>query len=223
MNSQKVFDYIVSHLRAQNRKSVNKNGYSAYRGLEGRKSAIGWMIEDAEYSSEMEKLWPFEILDSEKFLPALKEKLRRHEKLLLDLQYIHDGSRQHWENGFASVARMHGLIYSPTDEMNPKFKIGDSVAFGGKKYTVDFWMPEVATKTIFLADKIPCELCESKNDLESDGGCHHRFSSINENFFEEIKERLKRRQLPLYSFRYYLIDSNGENNFAFEKELTLWK
>lgn len=47
MTNQEFFDGTARHLHAQNAKSVNADGESRYRGLFGRKCALGWSLPDA--------------------------------------------------------------------------------------------------------------------------------------------------------------------------------
>lgn len=53
MTEQELFDKVVAHLRKQGVKSV-ENGRCRYRTAEGLKCAIGILIKDEDYSTELE-------------------------------------------------------------------------------------------------------------------------------------------------------------------------
>lgn len=63
-SKQKVFDYIIKHLRKQNAKSLlprdlTKDTFGpscAYKGMGDMKCAVGCLIEDEEYTDEIERV-----------------------------------------------------------------------------------------------------------------------------------------------------------------------
>ncbi len=55
MTLQEIFDKVIIHLRTQNADSMSDYaGGCAYRGADGRQCAIGCLIPDDEYDSDME-------------------------------------------------------------------------------------------------------------------------------------------------------------------------
>lgn len=89
---QEIFDKVVIHMLTQNARSTNKSGGScSYRGHAGKMCAVGCLIDDSEYSEEMED---FTIRDpimvawgKEKFGNADFQEIK---PLLRVLQLIHD-------------------------------------------------------------------------------------------------------------------------------------
>jgi len=52
---QEIFDKVVIHLLTQNARSTNETGGScSYRSKDGKSCAVGCLIEDSEYSINME-------------------------------------------------------------------------------------------------------------------------------------------------------------------------
>jgi hypothetical protein len=51
---QEIFDTVAKHLLAQGERAITENGACAYRGVEGRKCAIGCLIPDEVYDPNME-------------------------------------------------------------------------------------------------------------------------------------------------------------------------
>lgn len=118
MNAQEVFDQVVSHLRKQNAKSrgfIDDEGTCLYRATNGFSCAVGCLIKDEEYSSDMEG-YDLKALYKSGLLPAsFKERYGQEpSRLLLDLQGVHDNMHiGNWELGFQNVAAKHGLMYTP--------------------------------------------------------------------------------------------------------------
>ena len=110
MTAQEVFDKIVAHLRAQAAKSVQ--GFSCkYRGPNGTKCAVGCLIPDEQYRPEMEGIMVDDLI-SRGWLP---EYLIPHQKLLCDMQRVHDQTRiENWEADFLMVAQANELRYTNT-------------------------------------------------------------------------------------------------------------
>ena len=111
MTPQEVFTTVVTHLRNQNAKSTERESgeaLCAYRGLHGRKCAVGCLIPDEEYSAKLEKIGPFGLVN--KFgkagLGPVSFKLfSEHGLLLAELQRIHDNTKiENWELYFAILA-----------------------------------------------------------------------------------------------------------------------
>lgn len=93
MTEQEAFDIVVKHLFEQKRPSMScargrlEMPICAYRGVEGRKCAIGALISDEEYSPELEDK-DVTTLDLDDALPP---SLRGLDIVFLaELQDIHD-------------------------------------------------------------------------------------------------------------------------------------
>ncbi len=103
---QPLFDKIVSHLRQQGAKAMNRNGVCAYRNHDGKTAcAAGSLISDEEYYEGLERhsihflfaLWPREARD-----------------LIGDMQGVHDQCEpESWEQHFAQVAANFSLVLAP--------------------------------------------------------------------------------------------------------------
>lgn len=114
---QQVFDQVVNHLRKQGKRAYDYvNEACAYRVMssdgEVLKCAAGCLIGDDEYTPEMDNndegtSW-VQLVERGQ-APAF------HRELIRQLQNIHDGSINitDWEMGFAEVASMYDLAYTP--------------------------------------------------------------------------------------------------------------
>lgn len=102
MTAQEVFDTVAKHLLAQGARASADNGECLYRGPNGTKCAVGCLLADEEYNSDMEgnSVWGIE----------LPERLKVHAGLLSDLQALHDGSSpETWKAELAHFAKVEGL------------------------------------------------------------------------------------------------------------------
>jgi len=116
MNSQEVFDQIVNHLRQQRAKSIDILGRCAYRGSQGKKCAVGVLINDDEYCDQMEGSPVCDLIDSESKSQyvsiELRDRLKPHMELLRALQLTHDLSEiKIWEQQFKEIAEHFKLEY----------------------------------------------------------------------------------------------------------------
>jgi hypothetical protein len=86
----------------------------AYRGDNGLSCAVGCLIPDDEYLSDMECLSVSELTDeftSVKLSKHLSKFLTRNQDLLMDLQALHDSILPHnWPNRLAQIAERYNLI-----------------------------------------------------------------------------------------------------------------
>jgi hypothetical protein len=120
MNKQAIFDKVVGHLRMQGCRSIFSDTLRscAYRGKEGRKCAIGVLIEDSEYAPWMEGRPLSDIVVNERCPISLRERLDPHQVFLSHLQMIHDSKEvNEWEWEFKHAARLHGTVYGPPHRM----------------------------------------------------------------------------------------------------------
>ena len=96
MTAQEIFDTVAVKLREQGGPSLSHRGGCAYRGRDGRRCAVGWLISDDEYSPDMEA--------REASILILPKRLHEHELLLLSLQNVHDAHEVEVVNWFDDVA-----------------------------------------------------------------------------------------------------------------------
>lgn len=111
LDEQGLFDYVVSHLRTQNKKAVemvsNVCQYRAEYFGTVTKCAVGCLIGDDEYDKTMEgQLWA-----TMAFSNAIS---KRHFGLITALQIIHDSHPVHiWEEEFKNTADIFKLTLKP--------------------------------------------------------------------------------------------------------------
>lgn len=112
MNKQETYDRVCSHLLTQRARSVVAmlNGPCAYRGEGGLTCAIGCLIEDKYYHSDLE--------GGNVFNPDVRSALKNsgvnleHESLLASLQTIHDHFHvEHWEYYLKELAEKEDLVF----------------------------------------------------------------------------------------------------------------
>lgn len=112
MTDQEIFNTVWHAMKAQGEQSVTKHGDCRYRGPDGLKCAVGCVLTDEEYNSDMddEAGVSVEFLIKQEIFPA---RLIPHADLLFDLQRCHDGAdRDFWEqfsDCASDVAKNHGL------------------------------------------------------------------------------------------------------------------
>lgn len=104
MNNQEAFDKMVKHLRFQNATSKNDTGRCAYRGLFGRKCAVGALIPDEEYCTQFEDVIASTVVQKCSSLQGI-------DTWLLDrMQQIHDhAASDNWEDEFKEIAEEFNL------------------------------------------------------------------------------------------------------------------
>lgn len=128
MTAQEIFDQVVNGLRKQGKAStINCYGDDlltcVYRSLvdedgkpeaDSLKCAAGMIIEDDEYSPEMEGV-AIEYLVTYSFCPSsLKNKIGLHLDLIKSLQQAHDTVPfTGWETYFKDIAGRFYLQYTP--------------------------------------------------------------------------------------------------------------
>ena len=105
---QEVFDKVVRHLLTQNRKSTGVEK-CLYRSGDGAMCAVGCLIPDALYHSDMEKgnSGVYQLLIRN---PALVEVTGDNPHLLEELQDIHDSCEvDEWPMELAKLGQEMGL------------------------------------------------------------------------------------------------------------------
>lgn len=111
MTAQQVFDVVAEHLLRQGKKSVDcEDNECLYRSPEGLKCAAGVLIDDADYTHDLEhKCW-LELLERN-YLPA--NKYDAHRWLINELQNIHDYDLpENWAEALKKLALSQGLHFS---------------------------------------------------------------------------------------------------------------
>lgn len=104
MTEQETFDMAARPLLHQGCKS-EKYGMSVYRGSNGSKCVIGFLIPDDRYDPEMEGRGCLDAIVSE-VLKSLGHDL----ELCLSLQAVHDiGEVSEWEDRLRGIAKDYGL------------------------------------------------------------------------------------------------------------------
>lgn len=110
MKLQEMFDTVLTHMRVQRCKSV-ENGRCRYRGSDGKRCPIGFLIPDDMYEERYEN-------QSISDLPSLANKLGLNLPLAVSLQVAHDSSTDanfmvEYEQKMAAIADAFGLKYTP--------------------------------------------------------------------------------------------------------------
>lgn len=128
MTLQEIFDVAVTGLLKQGKKSMQTTGACAYRGVEGCKCAVGFLIKDEFYDRIMDvdtmsvrtttveaalvnsgvlegcNVHGFEALDEAQGREVMRL------RLLGDLQYVHDQEfKGNWKEGFLGIADNYRL------------------------------------------------------------------------------------------------------------------
>lgn len=124
--AQELFDTIVAGLRSQKARSelsnvlnadggikVGKEHGCAYRGVEGRKCALGWVIPDEDYTPALEGQTLGGLLQNNMLPDELAQEFGVNRHLLVILQSIHDHDPiDTWEHSFQRIAGIEGLNYT---------------------------------------------------------------------------------------------------------------
>jgi hypothetical protein len=92
MDSQAIFDTVITHLVTQKVQSLQEWGACSYRGINGTSCAVGCLISDEDYKDEMDDNDECDssieyVLNHFHHLP---EWMKLHRDLLSDLQRLHD-------------------------------------------------------------------------------------------------------------------------------------
>jgi len=114
-NTQEVFDYVIGQLVRQGGRSVSASGTDCrYRGSDGSKCAVGFLIPDELYVWRMEGDSISGLCEHFPDLCA-KAGIKKHKDILNGLQYMHD-SLSTWQNqdSFSHKARRIADLYNLT-------------------------------------------------------------------------------------------------------------
>lgn len=110
MTKQQVFDKVVTHLLAQGEASTAGRG-CAYRGRNGLMCAVGCLIPDEMYNSEMEGILAGFVIAGSPELQQLFAAEVLDSDFLGQLQSCHDGAPvTEWPAELRLIAGEHDLI-----------------------------------------------------------------------------------------------------------------
>jgi hypothetical protein len=114
-SAQEVFDQVIAHARTQKVKAQRGGDLDSlrcmYRTPGGLKCFVGALIPDAHYEPKLDEKG-YVVADLIGLFNF--EYLKPHERLLVDLQNVHDDWQpKEWEDRFQIVAGRHGLTYTP--------------------------------------------------------------------------------------------------------------
>lgn len=102
--AQNIFNTVVAHLRSQGKKAAERD-ICKFRTSDGLKCAVGCLIPDNVYSTEIEGQYLIDVI---------RELIPQYESyfdLLQGLQRVHDGyPAAKWEEGLVMLAGHFGLI-----------------------------------------------------------------------------------------------------------------
>lgn len=121
---QQTFDTVVAHLRRQNAQSMLGES-CAYRGDGGLKCAVGCLIPDDRYTTDIEygiPAWdPQDVPKAPSLaVAALLRDLGHDLELCRQLQMVHDNDivypNGEYEIRLEEIAEMHGLLYSAPEK-----------------------------------------------------------------------------------------------------------
>lgn len=188
MTAQQIYNTVRNHLLTQNRKSVydSNNINCFYRGPNGTKCAIGCLISDSEYSTELEGRNIYSLKNTFTWMIE-------HEQLLTDLQYVHDSIPvDTWKVELDKVANRYGL--SITKETEMKIEIGKTykTESGSKLYVVGYNLD----KTRFVVQYVESRVVSLRY---LDGRYYPNGDVTNDDLIEEVKPV---RYLPIVKHRY---------------------
>lgn len=111
MSNQEIFDEVVKGLESQSWiASIGENGYCQFRGLGGRKCAIGWLIPDDDYNKAFENLNG----DIERLLKKLEQSYTIELlEFLWELRDLHDDlpNPEAMREGYRKFAKSHDLTW----------------------------------------------------------------------------------------------------------------
>ena len=108
---QEIFDIACKGLLTQMKKSEGAEK-CLYRGPDGTKCAIGFLISDetaADFNESSVGSLPFRVIQNEIGLSGTRDNLY----FLADLQAVHDsGEPEEWEGLLKALATKEGLVFN---------------------------------------------------------------------------------------------------------------
>jgi hypothetical protein len=111
VNRQAVYDKVKAHLLAQNARAMDHEETCLYRGPYGLKCAIGCLISDEAYYSDLEMLTPSDTPVQRALAKSgVKIEDEEDELFLTRLQQVHDlWPVRDWASRLANLAANYGL------------------------------------------------------------------------------------------------------------------
>lgn len=124
MNRQQCFDIAAPALLKQGRKSLQNpecepdHEKCAYRGADGSRCAVGFLIADECYDRRMEDKTAAQLIrDFPDLGPLLSGAYANDVHFLTDMQMIHDEEApEMWPEAFRRLARNYGLSTAVLDK-----------------------------------------------------------------------------------------------------------
>lgn len=111
--SQREFDKAVKGIRQQGGPSIRKEGFGcAYRGKDGRRCAVGWLLSDKRYRKDMEGRSANYALP-EYDVAQINDFQMMHDDTQDDATYHGVDFMEAFENNARRFAERNGLKYSP--------------------------------------------------------------------------------------------------------------
>lgn len=112
MTLEEIFTKAADHLLKQGTKSWKDPYTCGYRGMNGKMCAVGCLIDDAHYKSDLE----YKMMAREPVLAALRQSgvPINHEtvRLMQRLQNIHDNREPAgWKEDLQALAKTYGFKY----------------------------------------------------------------------------------------------------------------
>ncbi len=112
--AQEIFDIVTTGLLTQGKASESKDGGCAYRGEDGCKCAIGFLISDEQYRGCYEGLAVGALLTNHLLPTELDQEFMHHNPLIYRLQRLHDTKpADYWYDGLSAIAQSFGLKFNP--------------------------------------------------------------------------------------------------------------
>ena len=111
MSPQEIFNIVVQHLISQGKRATDTSGTCQYHAPNGTKCAVGCLIPDNYYTTEMEGCTAYEISE---YLP---KNLQDNIELISGLQSIHD-IQSNWNSVGLTYSAMFRL-----EELAKKFSL----------------------------------------------------------------------------------------------------
>lgn len=125
MELQEIFDTVVKHLHEQNSQSVDEKGSCMYRGVDGKKCAVGCLIPDDLYSKDIETHGSGatevrHVLAKAGVIKSEDDIFTSEQLLLNSLQRFHDyelecKSNKEYLESLEYTAGLHNLKFNPLD------------------------------------------------------------------------------------------------------------
>jgi hypothetical protein len=111
---QMIFNTVYTHLMLQGRSSVSATGHCKYRGPNGTKCAVGFLIPDSKYQEDIEGLAVHNLVD---LYPQVFSASDALIPLLTSMQMVHDSAshcdpmqfRAYVTDGFRAIAKKYNL------------------------------------------------------------------------------------------------------------------